>query len=137
MRTMSEIEKQTEEFYKGFTPWRVEYPKMLRFVKDCAEDRDDCVSPGLKKRARDILAVESLPMPVQRGRCPHPPENVTADILEGDYHYGDKGVRWCRLCGAYQRFFGNSSKDQEWREPAIELTKPPPPNQPADTARTM
>jgi hypothetical protein len=34
-------------------------------------------------------------------RCPHPPHNVTADILEGDC-LPDQ-VQWCRICGAYRR----------------------------------
>lgn len=36
----------------------------------------------------------------QADMCQHPPESVVADIMEGEATYG---VRWCRICGAYQR----------------------------------
>lgn len=31
-------------------------PELMDYVLSCAGDRDDCVSPGMKKRARDLLA---------------------------------------------------------------------------------
>jgi hypothetical protein len=69
----------------------------------------------------------SLNERVKLARCPHPPENVTADILEGDY---TGGVQWCRLCGAYRRFSYEDHKGGmpgnfgEWREPVMETLKP-------------
>jgi hypothetical protein len=53
--------------------------------------------------------------------CSHPPQFVTADILEGDDR--SFGVKWCRKCGAYRRFFKNYLNHEllddikEWREP--------------------
>lgn len=33
--------------------------------------------------------------------CDHPPERVTADLLEGDLNGG--AIQWCQICGAYRR----------------------------------
>jgi hypothetical protein len=53
--------------------------------------------------------------------CQHPPEFVTADILEGCCDYG---VRWCRLCGGYCRYgkdrFGDITFVSEWVIPIQE-----------------
>jgi hypothetical protein len=32
--------------------------------------------------------------------CNHPPEKVTADILQGDWP--EHAVQWCRMCGAFR-----------------------------------
>lgn len=46
-------------------------------------------------------------------KCKHPPESVTADILEGGVP--GQGVEWCRVCGAYRRHF--LGVPSQWREP--------------------
>lgn len=54
--------------------------------------------------------------------CWHPPDNVVADILDGDFHGGpgsDQAVQWCRGCGAYRRVFDpyGDQREGEWRMP--------------------
>lgn len=54
-------------------------------------------------------------------RCKHHPENVVADILDGDFHGGpggDQSVEWCRTCGSYRRVFdtfGPKLRYGDWR----------------------
>jgi hypothetical protein len=56
-------------------------------------------------------------------RCVHPSDDVTADILEGDFHGGpgrDQAVQWCRRCGAHRRVFdvwGQKPRYSEWEAP--------------------
>jgi hypothetical protein len=54
--------------------------------------------------------------------CGHPPDNVVADILSGDFWGGPGGeqaVEWCRTCGAYRRVFDphGDRRLSEWTEP--------------------
>lgn len=42
-------------------------------------------------------------------RCPHKPEHVTADLLEGEF---DVAVKYCRRCGAVR-----PNGSWEWRRP--------------------
>lgn len=56
-------------------------------------------------------------------RCAHPSDQVTADILEGDFHGGpggDQAVQWCRRCGAHRRVFdvyGRRARYSDWEAP--------------------
>lgn len=50
------------------------------------------------------------------GRCKHAPENVAADLLEGDWDRGR--VCYCRRCGAVQiRYDIHPMTVSEWRRP--------------------
>jgi hypothetical protein len=46
-------------------------------------------------------------------KCQHPADQVTFDILEGDWP--EHSVRWCRICGAYRVDYGDG-RLSAWRE---------------------
>lgn len=62
-------------------------------------------------------------------RCPHDPDYVTADILDGDFHGGpggDQAVEWCQRCGAARRVFdtyGERRREGDLREPRATWTR--------------
>lgn len=48
-----------------------------------------------------------------QSRCPHDPENVSADILDGG-HDGTQ-VQWCHECGAVRMLYRASDNRGDWR----------------------
>lgn len=53
-----------------------------------------------------------------QARCEHPPQHVSADILEGDTQPFQ--LAWCRICGAHRRDYDDSAippKRGTWRAP--------------------
>jgi hypothetical protein len=70
-----------------------------------------------------------MPSPTEAKRepgCNHPPNVVTADILEGDFI--GWCVQWCQRCGAYRRGFVSSHHTAGWQfgEWRIPLPDEPP-----------
>lgn len=65
----------------------------------------------------------------RRRRCPHLNGEVTADILDGDFHVvagADQAVQWCRRCGSYRRVFdvyGLRPQFGDWTTPGKWLVK--------------